>query len=174
MPGSRLTEKQKRFCAEYLIDLNGTQAAIRAGYSARTANEQAARLLANVSVQGHLLGLQKKRSQRTQVTADRVIKELARIAFSDLTEVAAFTNSGMVLADSKQLPKRVTAAIESVSFTETMSEAGPTTKKSVKMHSKLNALRALAEHLGMFKPEKVSVQDDLIKIFEAPLPNDPD
>ena len=74
-----MTEKQQRFCQEYLIDLNTTQAAIRAGYSKKTTNEQAARKLAKVSIQKHLQILMDKRSGRTQVDADRVVRELACI-----------------------------------------------------------------------------------------------
>ena len=68
-----MTPKQRRFVDEYLIDLNGTQAAIRAGYSARTANEQAARLLANASVSAAVAEAQANRSLRTGITADYVL-----------------------------------------------------------------------------------------------------
>lgn len=78
---AKLTPKQNRFVAEYLIDLNATQAATRAGYSARTANEQGARLLANVSVKEALDEERKKRERRTEITADRVLQELADIGF---------------------------------------------------------------------------------------------
>src|SRR4051794_41809085 len=78
-----LNDRQACFVAEYLVDLNATQAAIRAGYSARTANEQAARLLANVSVAAAIAEAQAARSRRTEVTADRVMLELARVAFGD-------------------------------------------------------------------------------------------
>lgn len=65
-----MTDKQARFCEEYMIDLNATQAAIRAGYSPKTANEQAARLLANVSIQNRIAQLQAEQSRRTGVSAD--------------------------------------------------------------------------------------------------------
>lgn len=68
-----MTPKQERFVQEYLIDLNATQAATRAGYSARTANEQGARLLANVSVRSALEAAMKDRGARTQITADYVL-----------------------------------------------------------------------------------------------------
>ena len=74
-----LNEKQKIFCQEYLIDLNGTQAAIRAGYSPKTANEQAARLLANVSIQNYIRELQQKRSERLQYTQDDLLKDLIEV-----------------------------------------------------------------------------------------------
>lgn len=71
-----LTPKQKMFCEEYTIDLNGTQAAIRAGYSEKTANEQAARLLTNVSVKEYVQSLMDKRSERIEITADYVLKTI--------------------------------------------------------------------------------------------------
>lgn len=76
-----LTPKQKRFCEEYLIDLNATQAAIRAGYSPKTAEQTASRLLRNVKVQEYIAKRQKELSRSTEITQERVIKELALIAF---------------------------------------------------------------------------------------------
>ena len=72
----KLTDKQEMFCKEYLIDLNATQAAIRAGYSKKTANEQAGRLLVNVSVQSKISELKESRSNRIEMSADGVLKEL--------------------------------------------------------------------------------------------------
>lgn len=75
----KLTDRQARFVDEYLIDLNGTQAAIRAGYSKKTANEQAARLLAKVSIQQAIADAMKKRQVRTQITQDDVIRDLCAV-----------------------------------------------------------------------------------------------
>ena len=85
---SKLTPKQKKFCNEYLIDLNATQAAIRAGYSKKTANEQGARLLARVSVTEYLQKRLADRQQRTEITQDRVLQELAGIGFADAMDYA--------------------------------------------------------------------------------------
>lgn len=71
-----LTAKQERFVQEYLLDLNATQAAIRAGYSAKTANEQGARLLANVSVREAIEVAKEDRSERTELTQDWVVSKL--------------------------------------------------------------------------------------------------
>lgn len=86
----KLTPRQQRFVDEYLIDLNGTQAAIRAGYSHRSAAEQSARLLAKVSIAHAVAAAMAARSARTGVTQDRVVRELARIAFVDPTAVVDF------------------------------------------------------------------------------------
>lgn len=82
--GEKLTAKQQRFCDEYLIDLNGTQAAIRACYSAKTAVEQASRLLINVKVQEYLSYRHQQRLTRTEITQDTVLQEFAKIAFIDI------------------------------------------------------------------------------------------
>ena len=85
-----LTPRQLRFCLEYLLGLNGTQAAIRAGYSARTANEQAARLLANVSVQAEIQRLMAERSKRTEITVDEVLYRLWAKATADVNELVEY------------------------------------------------------------------------------------
>ena len=82
----KLTEKQKRFCEEYLIDLNATQAAKRAGYSEKTAFSIGVENLKKPLIQEYLQDLMKYRSERTGVTAEKVIEELEKIAFSD-TEI---------------------------------------------------------------------------------------
>lgn len=83
----KLTPKQLRFVQEYMIDLNGTQAAIRAGYSAKTANEQAAQLLAKLSIQAAISGEREKQQERTEITADRVLREAWSILTADAREL---------------------------------------------------------------------------------------
>lgn len=75
----KLTNRQMRFVDEYLIDLNATQAATRAGYSKRTANEQGSRLLANVSVQSAIANRIKSRSESTGITQESVLKDIDEI-----------------------------------------------------------------------------------------------
>jgi phage terminase small subunit len=84
---SELTARQQRFVEEYLIDLNATQAAIRAGYSEKTAQVQSSRLLSNVMVAAAIAEAQSARSERTEITQDMVVRELAKIGFSDLRKV---------------------------------------------------------------------------------------
>jgi phage terminase small subunit len=79
---SNLTEKQKRFCEEYLIDLNATQSAIRSGYSVKTARQLAQRMLTNVDIQSYIQELREKQSKRTEITADKVLEELGAVAFN--------------------------------------------------------------------------------------------
>jgi phage terminase small subunit len=81
-----LTPKQSLFVEEYLIDLNGKQAAIRAGYAAKAAEVQASRLLRNAKVRVALEDAMQARSKRTTVTTDRVITELARVALANVRD----------------------------------------------------------------------------------------
>ena len=85
-----LTPKQQRFVEEYLIDLNATQAAIRAGYSEKTANEQASRLLANVNVSAAVQAAMQERSKRTEITQDEVLRRWWELANVDVNEIIQY------------------------------------------------------------------------------------
>lgn len=91
---AELTDKQKRFCEEYVIDLNATQAAIRAGYSEKTANEQASRLLANVNISDYVANLQKKISEKLQIDAEWVLKR-----FKDISDRSMQAEPVLVFSD---------------------------------------------------------------------------
>ena len=84
---SKLTNKQKRFCEEYLIDLNATQAAIRAGYSQKSASRFSIELLNKTHVSAYIEKLRQEQQQRTQITADAVIGELAKIAAAEDVQI---------------------------------------------------------------------------------------
>lgn len=147
---SRLTPKQSVFVQEYLIDLNASQAAIRAGYSAKTAQEQSARLLSNVIVSAAVQKAMAERSERTRITVDRVLKELARMGFSDVRTI--FTDAGG-LRSPTEMDDEAAAAIQSV---EVITRRVPGDEKQVvqihkiKMADKLGALTQIGRHLGMF------------------------
>lgn len=149
-----MTPRQARFVEEYLVDLNGTQAAIRAGYSEKTANEQATRLLAKAHIQEAVQAGQRERSARTGVTADRVIQELARIAFADPRKVMMWGPGGVVLRESSELSDDDAAIVAEVS--ETRSENGGSIK--AKLWSKPDALEKLARHLGLYAAEKQQLE----------------
>lgn len=147
-----MTDKQKRFVEEYLIDLNATQAAIRAGYSPKTANEQGNRLLTNVSVQTELNKQMAKRSKRTGVTQDRVVRELAKIAFLDMTQVV--DSYGRIRDDAAPEDR---ACIESIKYKSSSSDQGESVEREVKVASKLKALELLGKHLGMYS-DKLNIE----------------
>lgn len=110
-----LTPKQERFAAEYLIDLNATQAAIRAGYSAKTSSSQGERLLRNVEVSKAIQAAQKAREQRTHITQDRVLQELARIAFFDIRKL--YRDDG-TMKDPHEMDADTAAALASIEVKE--------------------------------------------------------
>lgn len=155
-----MTDKQARFCEEYMIDLNATQAAIRAGYSPKTANEQAARLLANVSIQNRIAQLQAEQSRRTGVSADRVVRELARIAFANASDLIDPETASVKLDASRD----DLAAVQSIKV-KSFGEDG--LEHEVKLADKLKALDLLGRHLGMFNgagdiAEGKALEDDPI------------
>lgn len=143
---AKLTAKQELFVEEYLIDLNATQAAIRAGYAPKAANEQGARLLANVSVRARIDEALAERSKRTGVNADRVVMELARLAFLNLPDVVD-TNTARIRTDAT---KDDTAALVSVRVKTSESETGSMVEREARTADKIKALELLGKHLGMF------------------------
>jgi len=110
-----LTPKQELFCHEYLKDLNGTQAAIRAGYSPKTANEQAARLLASVSIYQTVDELKAKRNKRIEIEADDVLLELKRLGHADIRQI--YDEAGCV-KQPKDWPEEIARAISRIEATE--------------------------------------------------------
>ena len=139
-----MTEKQKRFVEEYLIDLNATQAAIRAGYSPLTARDIGCENLTKPNIQEAIDKAIAERSRRTGVNADRVVRELAKIAFVNAGEVIDFDTA--ILMD--KISEDDMAAIQSVKV-KTFGEDG--VEREVKLADKLKALELLGKHLGLFK-----------------------
>lgn len=142
-----LNEKQNRFVQEYLIDLNATAAAKRAGYSEKTAYSQGQRLLKNVEVQAALQDAVALREKRTSITQDKVLTELARIAFANGTDYARVVHNKQGLAavdltDTDALDDDKKAAISCIKEGKFGIE--------VSSYDKLRALELLGKHLGMF------------------------
>ena len=150
-PSTGLTDKQRRFCEEYLKDFNATAAYCRAGYSGSEASmrSMASKLLTNANIQAYLSALRQSTAQRAEVTLERTLKEISRVAFSNITDALSFSDHGVEFKDSGALPSDVTAAIESVTWAETESEKSTTTRKSLKMHNKMTALGFLANYFGI-------------------------
>lgn len=147
-----LTEKQKRFVEEYLIDLNATQAAIRAGYSVKTADQQGSRMLANVKVQQAISVAMAERSKRTGVNQDRVVLELAKIAFVKMTDIVD-PDTGKIRCDASDDDL---ACIEGIKCKRSTTDTGHSVEIDVKIASKLKALEKLGQHLGMWN-DKIDV-----------------
>lgn len=146
-----LSFKQQRFVDEYLIDLNASAAYKRAGYKGKgqTAASSAARMLRNVDVAEAIAARQRRLANKLEISVTRVLTELARIGFSDMRRVATFGPTGVTLATSDSLDPDDAAAVESVS--QTVSVGGGSIK--VKLHNKVQALKLLGDHLGLFNTE---------------------
>lgn len=132
-----LTEKVKLFCQRYIIDHNGTKAAIEVGYSAKSAKQQASRLLAKPEVKLYLQELLAPKKMDLSVTAERVLNELARIAFHD---VGSFYDDKGKLKDLKDLTEDQRASVMEFDATA----------KKLKLYDKMPALDKLGKHLKLF------------------------
>lgn len=142
---AKLTEKQKRFVDEYLIDLNATQAAIRAGYSPKTAQEIGSQNLSKLMVQDAIAKEMAERSKRTGVNQDRIVLELAKIAFVKLTDIVDNTGKIKSSASDDDL-----SCIESMKYKKSESDSGSSVEREVKISPKLKGLELLGKHLGMW------------------------
>jgi phage terminase small subunit len=156
MSKDQLTPKQERFCEEYLIDLNATQAAFRAGYSAKTANEQGARLLANVSVASKIDELKKARAEVTGITAERVLKEIAKLAFFDPRKLLNGDGTPKAIHELDDETAAAVAGIDIV--TKGNDDLGYADVMKIKLADKGQNLERLGRHLKLFT-ERIEVSD---------------
>lgn len=152
-----LTPKQERFVDEYLIDLNATQAAIRAGFSAANADKIGSELLGKTRVAEAVAKAKAERSARTGLTADRVLEELAAIGFARMTDFAEWGDGAqMSLRPSATLTDHQAAAIAQVVETEKFvkslgkGEQLMSRERTIKLHDKLGTLKLLGQHVGLF------------------------
>lgn len=162
---AKLTNKQQRFCDEYLVDLNATQAAIRAGYSVDSAKEIACENLTKPNIQTAIALKMAERSKRTGINQDRVVMELAKIGFVKFTDIIDSEGNIREDANADDL-----SCIESVKIKRSENEFGNSFETEVKIASKLKALELLGKHLGMWNdkidvnvslPVVISGEDDL-------------
>ncbi len=154
---ARLNAKQKRFVDEYLIDLNATQAAIRAGYKkTEYTDTNANKLLENTRIREAIDKAMAERSKRTGINQDRVIQELARIAFVNPQNVINAEN-GSVRDDATEDDL---ACIQAVKVKTMSGDKGYSEEREVRLNDKMKALELLGKHLGMFT-DKVELDADM-------------
>lgn len=168
---NELTPKQRAFVREYLIDLNATQAAIRAGYSEKTARSVAAENLTKPNIAAAIESAMKLRANRTDITADRVLKELAKIGFADIRKAVKWQSAMITEEDNPEggdiavIKTVVTNTVQMVASEELDDETAAAIAEvsqnaaggvKIKLHDKRAALVDIGKHLGMFK-EKVEV-----------------
>lgn len=145
-----MTPKQARFVAEYLIDLNATQAAIRAGYSERSAASQAEALLRNPEIADAVAEKTQKQLDKIEITAERVKARLGALAFSD---IRGFYDDAGNLKPLKDLTEEQAAAIAGFEVIKKNAAAGDgviDTVHKIKIADQLKALEMLGKHFGLF------------------------
>jgi phage terminase small subunit len=182
----KLTPKQKLFVTEYLIDLNATKAAERAGYSAKTAQVQGSRLLSNAMVSAAIAEKQGKRFEKLEITAERVLAELALIGFANMLDYISVGENGTARVDLSNLTREQAAAISEITveeFTERTGEDGEgkpifenVKRTKFKLTDKRGALVDLGRHLKLFTDKReISGQVDLtVDLLDSILDEDPD
>jgi len=166
-----MTPKQKLFVAEYQIDLNAAKAAERAGYSRKTARQQGQRMLSNVDISSAIAKAHSKRIEKLEITADRVLRELALLGFSNMLDYLSIRGDGAVTVDLSGLTREQAAAIQEVTIEEYVERTGGANKGSdddfervkrtkFKLSDKRAALVDLGRHLKLFT-DKVEVEGKL-------------
>lgn len=175
----KLTEKQKRFVDEYLIDLNATKAAIRAGYSKKTANRIGTENLSKLVVREHISTRMKDREKRTEITQDMVLQELAKIAFDDIKNYLSYKTEKTVVG-TDELGKPIidykividlkdSNTIDSRNISEV--SQGKNGQFKFKLYCKDTALVSIGKHLGMFT-DKVDIGNKDGETFKTELTPD--
>lgn len=148
---NKLTPKQKRFVDEYLIDLNATQAAIRAGYSPKTAQEQSSRLLSKVMIQAEIQEGRDRLQSKLEITQEKVLQELAAIAFANGADFAKVEDNDTVkMIPTDKLSSEKLPAIAGIKANQYGVE--------VKLHDKVKALELLGKYLGTFEGNSAQSQ----------------
>jgi phage terminase small subunit len=140
-----LSDKHERFAREYLTDLNAGAAYKRCGYEVTDASAASAgsRLLKNAKILARVGELKAERAKRCEVSADNVLREVARVAFANMRDFAKWDDGRVTLSDSVALPEDLAAAVAEVAQTKD--------GVRIKLHGKMDALKTLGEHLGMWE-----------------------
>ena len=146
----KLTDKQEMFCKEYLIDLNATQAAIRVGYSVKTAEAQSSRLLTNVNIQERITELKESRSNRIEMNADGVLKELKNWVEGDYTDLMMLTAKQI-----KELAPEIRRLI--TGFKRTTRRIPGTDEEEIQIEikfiDKIKAMEMISKHIGFYEKD---------------------
>jgi phage terminase small subunit len=154
--GKKPQNQRQLFAREYVIDLNGTRAAIAAGYSAKTADVKASQLLAEVKVQRLVDGLLSKRASKLELKAEQVVEELRRLAFSNMMDYMEIDEDGQPRGlNLSNLTRDQAAAIQEVSEDTTGGQGDGerrlVLRRKFKLADKRGSLELLGRHLGMFQ-----------------------
>ena len=161
----KLTDKQERFCKEYVIDLNGTKAAIRAGYSEKSAKEEASRLLTNANIEARVKELQSGIGERLEITADMVVKELWALGVYNVKD---FVKDDNTIAQLANLERDTVKPVTGIKVTEkTVHFDGgeeTTVTTELKLADKRAALVDVGRHIGLFEKDNKQKATPDVKI----------
>lgn len=152
---AELNERQRKFVSEYLVDLNATQAAIRAGYSEKTARAQGSRLLTIVDIQNEIQNVRAEQQKRTEITQDMVLAELAKVAFANGADFARVVTKEGRDGDGNPTTLQTVELVDTDELTDDQKAAISCIKEGkfgieVGSYDKIRALELLGRHLGMF------------------------
>ncbi len=164
-----MTPKQERFVAEYLIDLNAAAAARRAGYSERTANREGSRLLSKVDIQAASQAAQAQRAFNVDITAARLLREVALVAYSDIGEIIDFSGVEPKLRPVNTIPESARRAISSFKVKRHVEGTGDAAREveviEFRLWSKDSAHEKLMKHLGLLK-ETIEIKGGRLVLIE--------
>jgi len=148
-----MTPKNRLFVHEYLIDLNATQAALRAGYRKTYARRASVTLLRKPAIAAAIADGMAARARRLEINGDRVMKEFAKIAFANIGRVAVWGKDGVELREHTEISEEDAAAIVELSLDGKH-------RGRVRLHDKRAALEVLGRHVGIFKPRSLPFAGD--------------
>ena len=156
-----LSPKMQRFCEEYIKDLNGTQSAIRSGYSEKTACEQSSRMLAKVNIQDRIAELARDVTSRNGVTPQRILQELAMLGFSRIDDYIAIEEGGGIrLKTFDQIGDDKIGAIKAIKEDRVIHEKADGSETTIvhdktryELHDKIRPLVKLGEYVKLFETE---------------------
>jgi phage terminase small subunit len=158
-----MTPKKERFVAEYLVDLNAAQAAIRTGYSPKTAKVQGSRLLSDADVQAMIHAARTDMTQKLQISREAVVAELAKLAFANPLDYGYVTEDGHWSTHLARTTRDQMAAVQEITSTSSVAGQGEderviTRTTKLKLSDKRAALVDLGKHLGLFKEDQAAAQ----------------
>jgi phage terminase small subunit len=163
MPAKGLTPKQRRFVAEYQVDQNLTKAAQRAGYSKRTAYSQGQRLLKHVEISAAIAKQADKRLDKAELTAERILEEIRRVALSSAVEFYDKDGNPKPLSDLTPEQGACLQSIETLKRNVSAGDGETETVYRIKLHDKMKALEMAAKHFALLT-DVVQVKDVAILV----------
>lgn len=159
MPKARgLNPKQRLFVGHYLKSLNATQAAIDAGYSAKNAGKIGPALVGDSRIAAAIQAAMDKRAEKLEITAERVLEEIAAVAFAHMGQYVTWHDDRVSLMDSSEVDPRAVAEVK-----QTVNQFG--NNVGIKLHDKLGALEKLGKHLGMWNDRGDAGGQPLVKAY---------